>query len=222
MQEPKQLQQLQEMVDRSRRIVFFGGAGVSTESGIPDFRSVDGLYNQRYKYPPEVMLSHSFYVAHTEEFFDFYRTKMLYLDAQPNAAHKKLAELEEEAKAKAPKEEKKEEVPGLAQIGIEDFAKVELRAAKITACEPIPKAKKLLKLTLDDGTGTPRTVASGIAPWYQPEDLTGKTIVVVANLKPAKLCGVESNGMILAADCPGGQVKVLFLDDSIPAGSKIR
>ena len=135
---------------------------------------------------------------------------------------KKLAELEEEAKAKAPKEETKEEVPGLAQIGIEDFAKVELRAAKITACEPIPKAKKLLKLTLDDGTGTPRTVASGIAPWYKPEDLTGKTIVVVANLKPAKLCGVESNGMILAADCPGGQVKVLFLDDSIPAGSKIR
>ena len=132
------------------------------------------------------------------------------------------AELEEEAKAKAPKEETKEEVPGVAQIGIEDFAKVELRAAKITACEPIPKAKKLLKLTLDDGTGTPRTVASGIAPWYQPEDLTGKTIVVVANLKPAKLCGVESNGMILAADCPGGQVKVLFLDDSIPAGSKIR
>ena len=135
---------------------------------------------------------------------------------------KMLAQLEEEAKAKAPKEEAKEEVPGVAQIGIEDFAKVELRAAKITACEPIPKAKKLLKLTLDDGTGTPRTVASGIAPWYKPEDLTGKTIVVVANLKPAKLCGVESNGMILAADCPGGQVKVLFLDDSIPAGSKIR
>ena len=113
-------------------------------------------------------------------------------------------------------------MPGVAQIGIEDFAKVELRAAKITACEPIPKAKKLLKLTLDDGTGTPRTVASGIAPWYKPEELMGKTIIVVANLKPAKLCGVESNGMILAADCAGGQVKVLFLDDAIPAGSKIR
>ena len=101
MQEPKQLQQLQEMVDRSRRIAFFGGAGIATESGIPDFRSVDGLYNQRYKYPPEVMLSHSFYVAHTEEFFDFYRTKMLYLDAQPNAAHKKLAELETAGKLTA-------------------------------------------------------------------------------------------------------------------------
>lgn len=94
MQEIEKLRQLQDMVDQSRRIVFFGGAGVSTESGIPDFRSVDGLYNQRYKYPPEVMLSHGFYVAHTEEFFDFYRAKMLYLDAQPNAAHKKLAELE--------------------------------------------------------------------------------------------------------------------------------
>lgn len=101
MQETNQLQKLQEMVDQSRRIVFFGGAGVSTESGIPDFRSVDGLYNQRYKYPPEVMLSHSFYVAHTEEFFDFYRTKMLYLDAQPNAAHKKLAELEAAGKLTA-------------------------------------------------------------------------------------------------------------------------
>ena len=101
MQEPKQLQQLQEMVDRSRRIVFFGGAGVSTEGGVPGFRSGDGLYNQRYKYPPEAMLSHSFYVAHTEEFFDFYRTKMLYLDAQPNAAHKKLAELETAGKLTA-------------------------------------------------------------------------------------------------------------------------
>ena len=100
MQEPKQLQQLQEMVDRSRRIVFFGGAGVSTESGIPDFRSVDGLYNQRYKYPPEVMLSHSFFVAHTEEFFDFYRAKML-CEAQPNPAHKKLAELETAGKLTA-------------------------------------------------------------------------------------------------------------------------
>ena len=99
--ETEKIKQLQQWVDQSDRIVFFGGAGVSTESGIPDFRSVDGLYNQRYKYPPEVMLSHSFYVAHTEEFFDFYRTKMLYLDAQPNAAHKKLAELETAGKLTA-------------------------------------------------------------------------------------------------------------------------
>ena len=106
------------------------------------------------------------------------------------------------------------------EISIDDFAKIELRAAKITACEPIPKAKKLLKLTLDDGSGTPRTVASGIAKFYTPEDLIGKTVIVVANLKPATLCGVESNGMILAADCDE-EIKVVFLDGVKP-GSKIR
>lgn len=108
----------------------------------------------------------------------------------------------------------------LDEISIEDFAKIELRAAKVTACEPIPKAKKLLKLTLDDGSGTPRTVASGISAFYTPEDLIGKTVIVVANLKPAKLCGVESNGMILAADSDE-IIKVVFLDDVKP-GSKIR
>jgi NAD-dependent protein deacetylases, SIR2 family len=97
----KELEQLQNMVDASSRIVFFGGAGVSTESGIPDFRSVDGLYHRHYKYPPEVMLSHSFYVGHTAEFFDFYRDKMLYLEAEPNAAHRKLAELERAGKLSA-------------------------------------------------------------------------------------------------------------------------
>lgn len=97
----EKIEKLQEWIDRSKRIVFFGGAGVSTESGIPDFRSVDGLYRQHYKYPPETMLSHSFYVTHTAEFFDFYRTKMLCLDAKPNAAHKKLAELEKAGKLTA-------------------------------------------------------------------------------------------------------------------------
>lgn len=121
--------------------------------------------------------------------------------------------------AEAKSENKK--IEGLAQIGIEDFAKVELRAAKITDCEPIKKAKKLLKLTLDDGSDTPRIVASGIAPYYKPEELIGKTVAVVANLKPAKLCGVESNGMILAADAGENDVKVIFLED-VPAGSKIR
>lgn len=130
---------------------------------------------------------------------------------------KVLAEIAAEQEAKA----EPEKIEGIAQIGIEDFAKVELKAAKITACEPIPKAKKLLKLTLDDGSGTPRTVASGIAKWYKPEDLIGHTVIVVANLKPAKLCGVESNGMILAADCADDDVKVLFIDN-VPAGSKIR
>jgi NAD-dependent deacetylase len=94
-------EQLQQWIDESRSIVFFGGAGVSTESGIPDFRSVDGLYNQQYDYPPETILSHSFFVKKTEEFYRFYRAKMLCLDAKPNAAHLKLAELEQAGKLKA-------------------------------------------------------------------------------------------------------------------------
>ena len=133
---------------------------------------------------------------------------------------KVLAEMAEEAK-KQMAEANKENVVTMEQISIDDFAKVELKAAKITAAEPIKKAKKLLKLTLDDGSGAPRTVASGIAPWYSPEDLIGKTVIVVANLKPATLCGVESNGMIFAADVGENDVKVIFLQD-VPAGSKIR
>ncbi len=89
---------LQEMINESNRIVFFGGAGVSTESGIPDFRSEDGLYRQKYDVPPEVMLSADYFFSHTENFYRFYREKMLPLEAQPNAAHKKLAELEEKGK----------------------------------------------------------------------------------------------------------------------------
>ena len=90
----EKLKTLQQWIDESRAIVFFGGAGVSTESGIPDFRSVDGLYNQKYAWPPEQILSRTFFDAQPEEFYRFYRDKMLCLDAQPNAAHKKLAELE--------------------------------------------------------------------------------------------------------------------------------
>ena len=85
---------LQEIIDDSKRIVFFGGAGVSTESGIPDFRSVDGLYNQKYKYPPEMIISHSFFERNPEEFYRFYRDRMIFPDAKPNAAHIKLAEWE--------------------------------------------------------------------------------------------------------------------------------
>ena len=96
-----QIERLREMVAESDNIVFFGGAGVSTESGIPDFRSVDGLYNQKYDYPPETILSHTFYRQRPEEFFRFYQDKMLCLDAKPNAAHKKLAELEEMGKLAA-------------------------------------------------------------------------------------------------------------------------
>ena len=92
---------LKEYVLESGRIVFFGGAGVSTESGIPDFRSTDGLYHQEWKYPPETILSHSFFVQNTEEFYRFYKKKMLCLDARPNAAHRKLAQLEEQGKLTA-------------------------------------------------------------------------------------------------------------------------
>jgi NAD-dependent deacetylase len=92
------IQKLQSMVDECNSIVFFGGAGVSTESGIPDFRSVDGLYNQKYDYPPETILSHTFYKHHTEEFFKFYRDKMICTTAKPNKAHLKLAEMEQAGK----------------------------------------------------------------------------------------------------------------------------
>lgn len=95
------VERLKKIVDNTDNIVFFGGAGVSTESNIPDFRSTDGLYNQQYKYPPETILSHSFYMRNTEEFYRFYRDKMLYPDAKPNAAHIKLAEWEREGKLKA-------------------------------------------------------------------------------------------------------------------------
>ena len=97
----QELETLKDWINHSDNIVFFGGAGVSTESGIPDFRSVDGLYNQQYDYPPETILSHTFFRRHTEEFYRFYRAKMLALDAKPNAAHKKLAQWEQEGKLKA-------------------------------------------------------------------------------------------------------------------------
>jgi len=134
---------------------------------------------------------------------------------------KVLEEIAAEQEAKAKAAEKAENVTTMAEISIEDFAKIELKAAKVLTCEPVPKAKKLLKLTLDDGSGKERTVASGIAKWYKPEDLIGHTVIVVSNLKPAKLCGVESQGMILAADCGEDDVKVLFID-GVPQGSKIR
>lgn len=130
-----------------------------------------------------------------------------------------VAKQEEQQKAE---KERIEEIQGIVKIGIEDFAKVELKSAEIKACEPVKKAKKLLKLTLDDGSGVDRTVASGIAKWYTPDELVGKKVIVVSNLKPATLCGVESQGMILAADAGEDDVKVVFLDSSIPNGSKIR
>ena len=96
-----EIEQLQNWIEKSDNIVFFGGAGVSTESNIPDFRSVDGLYNQQYDFPPETILSHSFFLQNTEEFFRFYRNKMIFPDAEPNKAHLALAQLEKEGKLKA-------------------------------------------------------------------------------------------------------------------------
>ena len=95
------IQTLQQYIDEAKSIVFFGGAGVSTESGVPDFRSQDGLYHQQWRYPPETILSHSFFVTKTAEFYDFYQQKMLFLEVRPNAAHKKLAELEAAGKLSA-------------------------------------------------------------------------------------------------------------------------
>lgn len=126
------------------------------------------------------------------------------------------AQMEKAIAAQQPKEE----VPGVAQIAFDDFSKVELRVAEITDCEPIKRAKKLLKLQVNDGDGS-RQIVSGIAPWYKPEDLIGKKVVIVANLKPAKLCGEMSNGMLLAGDVGDDDVQVLFVD-GMPAGTKIR
>lgn len=128
---------------------------------------------------------------------------------------------EEELKKQEKNSEKvNEKVEGIAQIGIDDFAKVELRVAEVKKCEPVKRSKKLLKLTIFDGEGE-RTVASGISQYYTPDELIGRKVILVANLKPAKLCGVESCGMILAAD-NGNNIEVIFVDDTIPSGSKIR
>ncbi len=136
---------------------------------------------------------------------------------------KEIDELNALIMAAAPKEEDTEKanlVPISETISIDDFCKVDMRVAEVKECEKVPKAKKLLKLQLDDGFGT-RQVVSGIAKWYEPEDLIGKKVIVVANLSPAKLCGVESQGMIVAADI-GEDARVIFVDKDIPNGSKLR
>ena len=129
----------------------------------------------------------------------------------------------EAAKAQAAAVKKAQEAParpeGIAEIGIDDFMNVELRTAQITACEKVPKAKKLLKLTVDLGYEA-RQVVSGIAKFYEPDSLIGKKIILVANLKPAVLCGIESNGMILASG--EDTVRVVFLDGETPLGERVR
>ena len=133
-------------------------------------------------------------------------------------AEKTLAEIE--ASLATPEEEEEEEIVGLAEINYDDFAKVELRVCEVVDCKPIKRAKKLLELTLNDGTKTPRTVASGIAKWYSPEELIGKKVIVVANLAPRALCGVESHGMILAGEITEDDVKVAFVE-GLPAGTQL-
>ena len=133
---------------------------------------------------------------------------------------KELAELEAQHAAKEPQLPKYEGVATL--IDIEQFGKVDLRVAQIKECVSVKRAKKLLKLQLDDGFAGGRQVVSGIAPWYKPEDLIGKKVIIAANLQPVKLCGEESSGMILATDLPDGNVQVIFVDDSVPNGSKLR
>ena len=135
---------------------------------------------------------------------------------------KLIEELEAAHKAQleAEKAEEKPEIVLEPEIAIDDFTKVELRVAKILECEKVPKAKKLYKLQLDDGMGG-RQIVSGIALHYQPDELIGKKVVIVANLKPAKLCGVESFGMLLAGDREDGSVCVTFIDDSVPVGTRL-
>ena len=147
------------------------------------------------------------------------KAELEYLEAG-RAAQAAAAAPKPEEKPAPEKEAKPEGVVSVIEIG--DFARIDLRVAQIVACEPVPKSDKLLRLTLDDGREGGRQVASGIRAWYSPEDLLGKKVVVVANLKPAKLRGVLSEGMILAADAGENDVKVLFVDDSVPVGSKVR
>ena len=138
-------------------------------------------------------------------------------------AEKEIEALNEIIKSSLPKTEEPAYTPEplAEEISIDDFFKVDLRVAKVLSAEKVKKSKKLLCLQLDDGMGG-RQVVSGIAQWYAPEDLVGKKIILVANLKPVKLCGVESNGMICASDLPDGSVKVQFADDSYPCGAKLR
>lgn len=138
---------------------------------------------------------------------------------------KEIEELNKIIGSKAEPEEKADDgfepAPIADEITIDDFAKVDLRVALVKDCEKVKKSKKLLCLQLDDGFGG-RQVVSGIAAWYKPEDLIGKKVVIVANLKPVKLCGVESNGMICAADTPDGAASVIFPDQDLPCGAKLR
>ena len=148
---------LRQWIAESRNIVFFGGAGVSTESGIPDFRSVDGLYSQMWRHPPEVMLSHTFFETHTEEFFEFYRKKLLFPDARPNAAHRRLAELEREGRLQAVVTQN---IDGLhQQAGSRNVLELHgsVHRAYCVACGRAHPAS-----AINAGTGVPRCACGGV------------------------------------------------------------
>ena len=150
-------QKLEELIQKSSNIVFFGGAGVSTESGIPDFRSVDGLYHQQYKYPPEEILSHTFFEEKTEEFYDFYRKKLIVTGARPNAAHLRLAKLEKQGKLRAIITQN---IDGLHQLaGSKNVLELHgsiLRAYCSRCRRPYPAEE------MNRGQGVPRCVCGGI------------------------------------------------------------
>ena len=123
--------------------------------------------------------------------------------------------------ANSPEDAQTPEEPSLPEIDIDELMRIELRAAKVVECEKLKGSKKLLRFILDDGRGT-RQVLSGIARWYSPEELIGKTVVLAANLKPARLAGEVSQGMLICSDMPDGSAKIVFLDDSVPAGTRLR
>lgn len=150
-------EQLQQWIQESDNIVFFGGAGVSTESGIPDFRSVDGLYHQKYDYPPETMLSHSFFVAHPEEFYQFHRDKLVCPDAKPNAAHRKLAELERAGRLKAVVTQN---IDGLHQAA-GSVNVLELHGST-HRCYCMKCGKSYPESVINESTGVPRCECGGI------------------------------------------------------------
>jgi methionyl-tRNA synthetase len=152
--------------------------------------------------------------------------EILFMRKDPAVVEKQIEEIISQYAAietKKTQEPKKTDTDTESQpeISIDDFLRSEISTGKVVDCEKVEKSKKLLKLTIDDGKGI-RTIASGIAKWYSPEDLKGKTILFVRNLKPVTLCGVLSQGMVLSAEQPDGNIKVIFVDDSIPAGSRLR
>ena len=193
------IRRLKELTDASDNIVFFGGAGVSTESGIPDFRSVDGLYHQKFKYPPETMLSHTFYETHTEEFYDFYRAKMLALDAQPNAAHRKLAEWERQGKLKAVITQN---IDGLHQkAGSREV--LELHGSVLrNHCIRCGASYSLEQMLEYKGKGVPRCSCGGIV---KPDVVLYEEPLKLEDFSRHGFCGMNGTGVCGNADCENYQ-----------------